>query len=349
MAAPKTASKITSKVMATKRMKPVVYIVAAIVVILLLYSLYSLFFGNQLSTISNNSTFTLPVNGTKNFKFQNGQSYYALFLKSSSSSSATIYVTGAPLLSKPVVAMVLTSKQSADINPDGSGPATMHITLLSSNQSGAQVSVAAVLPSLNLRPSPGVLIINPVTFYQSSITNNSNTINVVFTSSVSTSSTSTSITTSINSTTSNALVALRLANSTLAGSLMNSYSNLYIKDKACNQSVYNTTFTKYWSAYTPTGAFDFLNASKGTPRNVTKNVVGVQGPLYNVTYSTNSKISQTTGPALVLEFNLTSQLIVKTAFRGAYQGLNYTTLNKTYNFQNSINNFCGAYIPYPGH
>ncbi len=318
------------------------------IILLLAFIALIIFTVYEWSTMSSrvillyNRTFDIPANGSISFSIASVSGEYSLMLKNFSQSGASFYLTSLPVLTSAVKVLNIPEGSSLNVSTTGSNIADLNIKLLSTGTSGVSV-VLTKIPLFNKVPqSSGISLIPAPDFIQQSTYKNS-TIKIVTSTSTSTTSTST---TTINAS-APLQQALTIASETKLGVLMNNYKQLYEKDTACNASIYNLTYEKYTNV-APSGQSTFANVSLATPRTVNVTVTKMSNGMYNVTYSTISHSKYTTGPAATLILNLSNSVapVVSMKFEGIYYGLNFTIINSAYNFQSSIQNFCGAYIPY---
>ncbi len=316
-----------------------VHIIIAIIAILIIYFVVSSVFLNQVHQLGAQESFTINKNSTIFYSFPDNSTTYAIFLKNSSTSSATFYISGLPVFTKPIVAITLSGGGSANISSKAGSVADIHITLFSSTNSQATFSLTPLLQGLDVKVSGNVNVINPSTG-ASSVPISGNATASTTTSTIPSSSTSTT-TIAVNA---NQKVLSGL-NSTPIGTLMAEYKALYIKDVQCTPSVYNSTFLSQFG-YLPPAPASYQNTTLTTPTNINLNVSKFSANVYNVTYSTVSPSPETTGTALIVQYNLVSNSVISQKFEGlVFFNQTYAKLDTTYAFQSGINNDCGAYIP----
>ena len=320
-----------------------IHVIAAIVILLILYYVgSSVFFGNSTYSITGEQAVTVQINKSIFFTLANSSRVVVAFLANSTNSGATLYITDYPALSAPISALSMTSGSSFNVSSNAGKIADMHITLASSSPTQATFLLTPLLIGLGIRPSGGITVINPASLASGRLAIITTTVTTAVTTAGS-STTTVGSTTTINNVTV-AQIAMPLVNATPLGSLMSKYKAIYIRDRACTPGLYNQTYISQFGTVPP-APNSFVNISQVTPTDLTFSVVRINPNTYNVTYSTVSSSQDTNGPALVLEYSTLSSSVVAQKFEGLYQGRNYTVLNQTYNFYNSINNNCGVFIP----
>ncbi|MDE1854908.1 MAG: hypothetical protein KGH57_01125 [Candidatus Micrarchaeota archaeon] len=318
-------------------LRQIIGLVAALIVIYIAYGILL----PSVVTITSTRSLTLSTNQSQLIKIYNG-SPADMKVVSSSSSSASFYLTSVPVLYGPVVSFSLSPQASLNVSSSGSGTADMNIKLVSSSNSSITVEITPLTAALGIKPSRGVTLLNPASL------SNIGTSNITITTLSTVSTTSTTTTTiSTNSTLVLFQQALTLMNKTGTGVLMKNYAALYAKDVACTPSVYNATYTQYYSKHPP-APVDYYNVSLATPTGIKINESKLSKTNVLLTYSTVSPSPGTTGTAVQAIINTSSSSFIQSlSFTGVYAGFNYTILNKSYAFQSKILNNCGAYISPP--
>jgi hypothetical protein len=92
------------------------------------------------------------------------------------------------------------------------------------------------------------------------------------------------------------------------------------------------------------------NVSAQTPISITVSAKPLKDDLVLVNYTPVMRSGVASQPMVSLLLNMShgaAMPIVSTLYEGILSGDNYTILNSTYQFQSSIQNYCGAYIPKP--
>lgn len=312
------------------------HIIIAIIIIVIIYFALTSFVFNSIHQLNVQESFTLNKNNTIFYSFPDNSTTYAIFLKNVSSSSATFYVSGLPILTKPVVVVTLLAGGSANVSSKAGSVADIHLSLSSSTGSQATFSMTPLLQGLNIRVNGNLYVLNP-----SSLSGNVSVTTIATTISTTTVGSTSTLTTIINVTPNHQV--LSGVNATPIGKLMSKYKALYMKDTQCTPSVYNSTYLSQFGSLPPAPS-SYVNVSELTPTNLDMSVSNVATNIYNITYSSVSPSSLTTGAALVVEYSLASNSIIAQKFKGIFLGQNYTQLNSSYNFQGGFNNNCGAYI-----
>jgi len=315
----------------------VIIILVALIIFAIIYTQPHVYYINAPTRLG------LALNSSILYKLPSSIDTFALYLKNSTNSSATLYITRTPVLAYPVLAIYLTQGGSANISSEELKVADMHILLLSSNYKGAELELTPIDPSLRLKPSGLSVELQPTSFIEK----------MLYTGNVSIiSTTSTTTSTSITTTTINqsSIIPMQqimgFVNTTAPGILMNSFAALYQRDRACNASVYNATFQTLENMKA-VGPNSFYNVSPSVPRNVNINVTKVTNNTYLVTYIGVTPSKLYTGALLNLKVSLTpTPTLLNVSFEGPFKYMNLTQVTKIYTFQSSIQNFCGAYMPY---
>jgi len=323
----------------------------AIAAVVLLIVVFVAYFATQpgITEITTTKTISLAANQTSYIGIPS--SVVALRLQSTSSASATFYASQTPVLLGSISLFSLAPGASVNVSSSGSGAADMNLRLVSSTSTGASVSITPLSPSLGVRTSSGVSVMNPLAFGTTpSAAGSASTANSAGGSTGSAKATTTisTLTTSIPAV-SAAQKALNISNSTPLGKLLVNLKALYVLGKTCDSNTYNITYARYYGPM-PTGPSSFYNASLFTPTNLVATATQLgSSNNFKVIYSTISLSSLTTGPAVTLTVNTTTGMTSNTLFTGVFQGLNYTTISQIYAFQSTMpnGNHCAAYISPP--
>ncbi|MFP3278792.1 MAG: hypothetical protein RXP92_00550 [Candidatus Micrarchaeota archaeon] len=315
----------------------VIIILVALIIFATIYTQPHVYYINAPTSLG------LALNSSILYKLPSSTDTFALYLKNSTNNSATLYITKTPVLAYPVLAIYLTKGGSANISSEESKVADMHILLLSSNYKGAELELTPIDPSLGLKPSGLSTVLQPTSFIE----------RMLYTGNVSIiSTTSTTTSTSITTTTINqsSIIPMQqimdFVNTTAPGMLMNSFAALYQKDSVCNASVYNATFQTLENMKA-VGPNSFYNVSPSVPRSININVTKIASNTYLVTYIGVTPSKLYTSALLNLKVSLTpTPILLNVSFEGPFKNMNLTQVTKIYTFQSSIQNFCGAYMPY---
>jgi hypothetical protein len=314
-------------------------VILAIVIVLIAILAY---FSIQPAVPEITYTKTMPIQINETIYFRLFNTTVALKLQNSYNSGATFYISSIPILYSQISVLSLTTGSSANISSNGSKSADMNIKLVSSNSKGATVDITPLLSSLGIRVSGNVTVLNPVTLNIHGVASNISIIVITSTT------TSTSISSIQNATVLSEQQAMAIVNKSAIGILMSSYKTLYNKDVKCNASVYNETYNTYYHIL-PGGLNSYANVSQFTPTDITTSISQLKiANNFGITYSTVAPSTLSTGPALMLIVNISSNAPLRNVtFMGIFKGDNYTRINDSYTFQSRIMNFCGAYIPKP--
>jgi len=314
----------------------IIIILVALIIFAIIYTQPHVYYVNAPTRLG------LALNSSILYKLPSSTDTFTLYLKNSTNSSATLYITKTPVLAYSVLAIYLTQGGSANISSEELKVADMHILLLSSNYKGVELELTPIDPSLGLKPSGLSVELQPTSFIE----------RMLYTGNVSIiSTTSTTTSTSITTTTINqsSIIPMQqimsFVNTTSPGILMNSFAALYQKDRACNASVYNATFQTLENMKA-IGPNSFYNVSPSVPRNININVTKLANNTYLVTYIGVTPSKLYTGALLNLKISLTpTPTLLNVSFEGPFKYMNLTQVTKIYTFQSSIQNFCGAYMP----
>jgi len=318
----------------------VIIILVALIIFAIIYTQPHVYYINAPTSLD------LALNSSVFYKLPSSTDTFVLYLKNSTNNSATLYITRTPILAYPVLALYLTKGSSANVSSEELNVADMHILLLSSNYNGAELELTPIDPSLGLKPSGSSIYLQPTSFIEKMLY----TGNVSIVSTTSTTTSTSITTTTINQSSVSSVIPMQqimnFVNTTAPGILMNNFAALYQKDMACNASVYNATFQTLENMKA-VGPNSFYNVSISVPRNINVNVTKVASNTYLVTYIGVTPSKRYTGALLTLKVSLTpTPILLNVSFEGPFENMNLTQVTKIYTFQNSIHNFCGAYIPY---
>lgn len=300
-------------------------VIAAVIVILVVIAAYAvLSSGNEIRQISQNYTFVLQKGAAQNLMLNNGKQF-SIYLNYSTPSLVNLYFSDIPIFQGQTTTLKINKGQTANISLSGSQYADVEIKLISSNNTGAVLSVVQIPADIKI--STGV---------------SGSATTAATTATTTTGSTSTS-TTQPTTTVNTGALAISAFNKTSVGTLMSNYAALYQATQSCTPSLYNSTFISTQHS-APSGQNTYYNTSKVTPYEITSSAVEISSGTYNITYTT---VSKTLGAKAVLnaQFTYPSNVTVKYAFTGLFSGLTYSQVESNYNSQSSIGNACAALIP----
>lgn len=312
-------------------------------------------------TLSSNQTISLAVGKSSYFRLNGESPYFSIFLKNSTKSYATIYVSEVPVLTSPVSEFIAYNGEQINFSTSLSSTADLGIILLSATNSTSKIELIPIPSLYKIKASPSIVISNPASFY-SNITGTATLPTPPSTTTTSVSSQPSSSKPSSSSTSATASsgngqqskpapAALSpiqnistILNYTSIGSLMKNYTILYAGSSSCTAPEYNTSLVEYVHL-SPTGPLDFKNASQVTPTGLVLNASMISKTNYFVTYS--PIVAMKTLQVVAVSFNLdpSTAAVTNLKFSGIFAGQNSTSLQKTYNFQNALTGYCKAYMP----
>lgn len=333
---------------------PYLYALGIIIIIAAVYFLAtrSELTVNQLNSMQ---VFTLPLNGSASFALPNDNNVYSIYLKAATNSSATFYVSGVPILIKPIFLVQMHVLANENLSTVNTNTANLHLELRSTTNGQATVALTPLPASLNAAVTPGVTIINPArllqgnTLLESETTTGGAPIVTTITTTITTTTSTTTIYNGVtNGTTSQVMT---LINNTQLGTLMKNLVPIYAKSNQCTADVYNTTYSSKYGSL-PNGPNSYYNVSPYAPRSLRWTISNFSVNVYNVTYIIAAQQSIAAGAVLLIQMNTASGLALPPTpkFIGPWTSLNYSLLNAQYAFASGISNNCAAVVPYiPGH
>lgn len=292
-------------------------------------------------TISSSSTVTLQRNSTFDFYTPGDPNASSVYAFQSSSSNAVVYLGNGPLLLNNVAVLYMSPGQSENVSLTGSGKADVNVALVSSSAQSITLDISYISPSLDVKQSPGVSMINvagtATTAQPGQATSSATTVPAG--SSSSTTAQSTAPTTSITQL-NYSQRAILAVNSTAVGTLAKGYKSIFIKDAgSCTQHTYNNEFFAEQNTQ-PSGQTTFANTSLEVPTTMSVSVKAVSQDVYNVTYSEVTALGDR--PFATVEYNLTSQMTVSSVFTGDF-GNSYSEAFETYQGLNTTSDSCATY------
>ena len=328
----------------------------ALVVVVIGIIAYLAFFWHGVPVVSSNQTISLALGKSSYFKLKGQPATFVMFLENSSPSYATIYVSGVPVLTSPVSEFTVYNGFQVNMSTSLSSIANLAVKLVYSGNTTSEVELIPIPLVYKIKTSPSITISNPASFYSGTaippqqpapvpISSGASSRTPGKNSSSQTSSPKPTTTSSAGSLVKTPLENISsILNYTYIGSLMGNYSALYSSDKACTVSEYNTSLLDF-AHQSPTGPLDFKNATASTPTGLIANATAIGNNNYVVTYS--QIIPNHVSPSVAVSFNLDSSTATVTnlKFSGIYQGLNYTSILKNYQYQKGLGGSCGAYMP----
>lgn len=299
-------------------------------------------------TLRSGSSALLSINGTE----------YAAYLVSGSTAtgSAVVSITKLPAFVNPNLYITLSgANSSTNIETQGKY-ANLQLKLVQVNATVAQVLFTPIPQSLGIAPSYGsvtyvsALIGGNVTAGSTTTPTTTTTTTTVSTTTSTTSSTTSSTSSSTSSSTTTVsgngagqLAAQALLKKDVYYALMVNYTKLYDNTSSCTVSMYNADYLKKHGT-SPSGPNDYANASAVVPYSMTLNITSQSSTQYTAKYITASHTAVTTGVALAVIMDISSNVILSNTFSGALQGSTLATLSSGYNDSVSIGNACGVLI-----
>ncbi len=337
-----------------RKRNPTTFIIIGIIVIaiavLILLSL------GGVNKITQEQTFILKQGSTLQFALPSYQSTFSFYLNNVTNSSAGILISQSPVLSSTIVSFILNPNSTLNISTFGNSNADLQVKLINSNSTYAKVQLTPIPSGLTIPVSYNIRSSQPSSPSQSQ---SNNQVTTVQSTSSQSSSQSTSESTSPTTVVSTPVTTTTSSNQNIPQSIVNDASNssigkltsninvLYDEETQCTESLYNQTILAD-TGIKPVGPFSYANVTLNTPTTITQVITGPINSNYIVNYTSKSKIAQYSGTAISLLLNGSTGTISNIKFMGIFQGINYTDLENTYNFQNGVGNACAAYIPYTG-
>ncbi|HVA83151.1 MAG TPA: hypothetical protein VNF06_03235 [Candidatus Aquilonibacter sp.] len=328
------------------------YALIAVVVIVVAYFVFA---GSSVSHISATQSFSVQTNGTIYFTLPNNTNIYSLFVQSSSNASATLYVSGMPILVRPIMVLLLSSGQGENLSSSSGSSANVNIALESSTNGQAKVTLTPLPSTLGIRVSPSVAVINPSVVLGGGTVNSAPTTTTITTSITTTVSGShTTVTTSVATTVATTTIAstiptaqvMAYANATALGALAKNLKTLYVNGLSCTPAQYNATYQAKFGSQ-PTGPNAYSSIVTFTPTNLNFAIQQVDTSLFNVTYTLVAPDPRVSGAVLRLEINEANGALVTSTFlpSGPWSDLTTELLTANYNFAAGIGNNCGILLP----
>ncbi len=329
---------------------PVIIVIALVAILL--------FSMGGVNTISQTQTLSLTQGTASQLKLTSS-AVFSMYLSSVSSSSAEISISQSPVLLSTIVSFSILSGQTLNVSTYASNNANLQIKLLSSNASTAKLQLTPVPTGLTIPISPGLSSSQPSSLPQTGVSGNTTQSTTILSTTTTISNQNTSKTTSVTTVATGASTSqvtttspnqnipssvVSAAENSDIGKLVANLDTLYAEESQCTPSLYNQTLLSK-TGQSATGAFSYANASAITPSTITSVITGPVYSNYTVVYSSKSNSKLTTGTAISLILNGTTGIISNIKFSGIFEGQNYTDIENSYNYQNSIGNACAAYIP----
>lgn len=318
------------------------------------------------TTLGSNQTLLLGKGQSTYFQLKDSKNVYSIFLENTSQYASVFYLSQVPVLTEPIVAFAVTPSQMVNISTNDTGNADLQVRLVAASGKNATIELTSIPSLFSVKVTPGVIVRSPASLYsagnasvQPSGPGTAQSTSTTSTTTAGSTTIGSTATTTVASTTVQAGgvyadIAPQLANTTL-GSLMDNFNLLYIKDRACTSSEYNTTFASLDSnnqiegvppGTQPVGIFSYTNMSQSTPTGITPSATQTNTNTYSVTYTASVPGQGLSGPILTFTFNSNAGTITGVQFEGSlFSTFNQTTLESTYGFQDGITGVCGAYIP----
>ena len=313
-------------------------------------------------TLSSNQTISLAVGKSSYFRLNGNSPYFSIFLKNSTKSYATIYVSQVPVLTSPVSEFIAYNGEQVNFSTSLSSTANLGIILLSATNSISKIELIPIPSLYKIKTSPSIVISSPASFYSNitgiaSLPTPPTTTTPSSTQQNSSKPASPPASTSATASSGNGQQSKptppasspiqnisTILNYTNIGSLMKNYTILYAESKSCTAPEYNTSLLEYLHQ-SPTGPLDFQNASQATPTGLILNASIISKNNYLVTYSPEVAMKNLQGVAVSFNLDPATAAITNQKFTGIFEGQNLTSLQKTYTFQNSLTGQCKAYMP----
>ncbi len=309
----------------------VLYAAGILVLIAIIY--IGLSAENNVYTISHNNTITIGANKSIIIRASGTSSEFAVYFAGISSSSALMLFGKTPLMSSPIYESVMSTGQVINFSTYGNSTVDMQITLESSSPSKAILKFTRVPESFGLKAT-SLELFNQTT----------QKVTEPATTSPTTTKTTVLTTTIPKQTGLTSAEVMLAANETSYGILMSNLNSLYVKDKGCTAPVYNSTYYQRYGSL-PSGPNAFASVHETTPYGINYTIKQAKGDNYNIEYSAQSYSSLTAGPILSLGINASSGSVLNATFKGLFAGSTYTQVDQIYVSQNSVTNYCGAYVP----
>lgn len=310
----------------------------AIIIIIIVAAIAAalLFRGNEYVNLSGQKTLT--ISSTPILVNMKG-TYFAISLLSYSNGRARVLVSLMPAFLEPEFSVALSEGNSTHVNLTGKYT-NIEIRLNSATSSSANVTLIPVDQSLAIAPDYA-----DISFVNTFISGTQGTGRITVsnsTSTVSSTSTTSSITTTIAQET-NTQKVMDVLEKSVYYPLMLNYTAAYADSVNCAPALYNSSYKSYWGKL-PSGQSTYQNTSALVPYKMNLSISSAGTNNFAAIYTTYSKKASTSGAALELGINITSNTITAVTLEGVFYGMNYTTLSNGYKKSASIGNACGIYV-----
>lgn len=304
-------------------------IAVVVVIALAIAAIASLAIFGGATGINGPTKLTLTSNPTV---VQMGGMQYVMVLSNSNppASSAYVYVARSPIFVSRTLNVTVVEGTPTKVNA-GTVYANMELDLNSISNNSVDVTVTPIQAYLAEQPDSGKISV------VANVGHPSTSVPISGSTSVPTS------TTTINQSVSNSQRTLELLKRTEYYPLMANYSDDFANSANCTGNMYNTSYRLTYRI-APQGPFTYQNITLVTPYAITLNISGAGNGNWQAVYSTVAHTSFSTGPALTIEFNLTTGLIANTIFSGAWKGQSYSSLVTGLNDAAGVGNSCGILV-----
>jgi len=321
------------------------YEVAAVVIaIIILYALYS-WISSALSISGLGSGGTLTFTSSQSLFTLGNIEYSAHLLKTSVSGGyAQVAITRLPAFINSQYYAYLYLYNSTYIATSGpNSDVKLYLTALTNTS--ATVAVSAVPAGSATPPTQSRIQIVSTGLVSPGTAANGTLIAITTTSSVASTTTIAATTTVASKNTTEQLQAYAILQKNGIDGLMKNFSRLYSNASSCGAVSYNTTYNTYSHTF-PTGAATYSNVSKLVPDGINLTFTKVSDTSYIATYNAVYAPGQAfkTGPAVIVNINLTASAVTGTVFTGLFKDDSYATVQSIYTSANKLGMPCGVLV-----
>ena len=140
---------------------PYVYVALALVVFIVVILLAWLSVsGPSIRLVSYNYTTSLKSGGSLVFRLPTTSTLFVLYLKNSSSSAATFYLSSVPILAGETQEFTLLNNTLVNISATGSNIADLQIKKIQGSMNETQFTILVLQRSLGIRADKNIVVVN---------------------------------------------------------------------------------------------------------------------------------------------------------------------------------------------
>lgn len=316
-------------------------VIELIIVLVLVYSIGKWILNTvSVVNISAATPMTLTTGGSV-FTLNNTE-YSITLVPNTSTINAQVEILKDPAFLNPAQIVTLTLGNNTRVNTTGAF-ANLQIDLKTISAGSIQIVLTPLAASLALAPDSSKIayVDTALKFLTVGGVGSNGGGSTSVTTTVSQGTTTIASTTTISQAQTNANIAANVVKNSIYYPLMLNYTTVYINTRNCTTVLYNNTYLSHYG-HSASGANTYWNITQFVPYQMALSFTNTTPTNWDAIFSTTATSSFSTGPAIIIAINTTTQQILGTDTEGIFYHFNYTNVKSSYDAAANYHNACGV-------